>query len=180
MNKAATPEKYASGIKMLGDHGILTFGSFIAGFPGETDETLRETLEFIEQHRPDYYRIQLWYCEVGTPIERERAKYSIVGQGFNWAHATMTSQHAMGQIEQAFLQVRNSVWLPQWSFDFWIIPYLFGKGMTARQFRDFMLGANELLAQELRDGQATTTSSAALVARMTSDAATWNLAGSNR
>ncbi len=35
MNKAATVELYDRGIQMLRERGILTFGSFIVGFPGE-------------------------------------------------------------------------------------------------------------------------------------------------
>jgi radical SAM PhpK family P-methyltransferase len=43
MNKAATIEKYLEGIKHLDAHQILTLASFIIGFPGETEETVRET-----------------------------------------------------------------------------------------------------------------------------------------
>ncbi len=38
MIKAATIEKYADGMKLLREHDILTFGSFIVGFPGETSD----------------------------------------------------------------------------------------------------------------------------------------------
>jgi p-methyltransferase len=56
MNKSATIEKYAQGIAWLRQHDIMTFGSFITGFPGETDETVNETLDFIRQTKPDYYQ----------------------------------------------------------------------------------------------------------------------------
>lgn len=146
MNKAATIERYAEGIKRLKAHGILTFGSFIIGFPGETQETVDETIEFIKQTRPDYWRAQMWYCEPGTPIERQRDKYEITGNGFVWSHSTMESLEAMDHIERMFLTIDESVWLPQWSFDFWIIPYLLGRGVSADQFKEFMLKANKLLA----------------------------------
>ena len=42
MTKAATPEKYVEGMKLLHQHNIMTFGSFIIGFPGETDETVNK------------------------------------------------------------------------------------------------------------------------------------------
>src|SRR5205823_8128013 len=70
MNKAATIEKYERGIKLLHEHGILTFASFIVGLPGETDETVAETVAFIRATKPSYYRAQMWYCEPGTPIDR--------------------------------------------------------------------------------------------------------------
>jgi hypothetical protein len=48
-----------------------------------------------------------------------------------------------------FLTIRRSEWLPQWSFDFWIIPYLFGEGLDPGSFRAFMAIANRLLALEI-------------------------------
>jgi len=149
MNKSATVEKYAHGIKWLKRRGIMTFGSFIVGFPGETEKTVRETIDFIRENQPDYYRAQMWYCEPGTPIQQHRDKYDIKGEGFVWSHATMDSLSAMDQIDQMFLRVRESIWLPQWSFDFWIVPYLMGRGMSLDQFKSFMSQAHNLLALEI-------------------------------
>ncbi|MCP4151439.1 MAG: radical SAM protein, partial [bacterium] len=38
MNKAATVEKYLRGISLLNEYDMLAYGSFIIGFPGETEE----------------------------------------------------------------------------------------------------------------------------------------------
>jgi radical SAM PhpK family P-methyltransferase len=149
MNKAATIEKYATGIEMLRRYGIMTFGSFILGFPGETEETVDETINFIRTTRPDYYRAQLWYCEAGTPIEHQRDKFQINGEGFVWSHATMDSLEAMDHIDRLFLSVKESVWLPQWSFDFWIIPYLLGRGISLETFKDLMAQAHQMLRLEI-------------------------------
>ena len=149
MNKSATVEKYAKGIEMLRRNGILTFGSFITGFPGETDETVQETIDFIRSTRPDYYRSQMWYCEPGTPIQNERRKYEIEGEGFVWEHASMDSMEAMDHIDRMFLEINESVWLPQWSFDFWIIPYLMGKRISRERFREFMTTAHRMLTLEI-------------------------------
>jgi p-methyltransferase len=146
MDKAATIERYADGIKILKNHGILTFGSFILGFPGETEETVAETVAFIKNNGLDYYRVQPWYCEPGTPILRHREKYQIEGEGFVWSHSTMDSGEAMDHVERIFLGVNESLWLPQWSFDFWIIPYLIGKGLSFDQFREFVALAGRLLS----------------------------------
>ncbi|HYP40112.1 MAG TPA: PhpK family radical SAM P-methyltransferase, partial [Chloroflexia bacterium] len=149
MHKAATIEQYARGIESLRQHGVLTFGSFIFGFPGETEDTINETIDFIRHNRPDYYRTQLWYCEPGTPIYEKRAQYDITGTGFKWRHATMESLEAMDYIEEAFLTIDESLWLPQWSFDFWIIPYFLGKGISIAQFRDLMTCANRILEADI-------------------------------
>lgn len=149
MNKAATAEKYERGMELLHEYGVLTFASFIMGFPGETEETFRESVDFVKTTRPDYYRTQLWYCEPGTPVDRQREKYRIEGEGFVWSHATMDSMAAMDHIDRAFLEIKESTWLPQWSFDFWTIPYLLGKGYSLEQFRKLMALAHRLLALEI-------------------------------
>lgn len=149
MNKAAKPEQYEVGIRELKRRGILTFASFIVGFPGETEHTVRETAEFIARTGPDYYRAQLWYCEAGTPVDRRRAEFGIEGDGFIWRHHTMDSLTAMDHIERMFLTMRESAWLPQWSFDFWIIPYLCGQGIGPDVFRRFVQEANKLLALQI-------------------------------
>jgi radical SAM PhpK family P-methyltransferase len=149
MTKAATPEKYVRGMELLHKHDILTFGSFILGFPGETDATVQETVDFIRETKPDYWRTQMWYCEPGTPVDRQRQKYGIEGEGFIWSHATMDSMEAMDHIDRMFLGIKESQWLPQWSFDFWIIPYLMGKGIGKEKFKRFMTAANKMLAMEI-------------------------------
>lgn len=151
MHKAAVADKYRKGIAGLKKHGILTFGSFITGFPGETKETVDETIDFIRETRVDYFRSMLWYCEPGTPIYDLRDQYGLSGEGFKWKHDTMDSKQAMDHIERMFFEIdiETSVWMPQWSFDFWFIPYILGKGITLAQFKEFMIAANQLLRLEM-------------------------------
>jgi radical SAM PhpK family P-methyltransferase len=149
MNKAATIEKYYRGVEMLRQRNIMTFASFIVGFPGETDETVQESINFIRDARPDYYRAQMWYCEPGTPIENQREKYQISGEGFVWSHSTMESLEAMDHIDRMFLTIDESIWLPQWSFDFWTIPYLNGRGISLDHFKAFMTEAQKMLRLEI-------------------------------
>jgi p-methyltransferase len=63
----------------------------------------------------------------------------------------MTSQEAMDHVENMFLTVKESEWLPFWSFDFWILPYLLGRGLTIEQIRLFTSDANRLLASQISD-----------------------------
>lgn len=149
MNKRASVEQYRRRMAQLHERDILTFASFITGFPGETADTVAETADFIRATRPDYYRTQLWYCEAGTPVQREAERWGLEGDGFVWRHATMESLEAMDHIERLFLSLRESTWLPQWSFDFWIIPYLEGEGVDRSLFAVLMRQARELLALEV-------------------------------
>jgi radical SAM PhpK family P-methyltransferase len=149
MNKHAATEQYRQGIGLLRQHGIMTFGSFITGFPGETAETVQETIDFIRETKVDFYRSQIWYCEPGTPIYDQKEKFGIDGEGFNWEHATMDSLEAMDHIDRMFLTIEESSWLPQWSFDFWIIPYVLGKGLPLDRFKSLVASSNRMLKLEI-------------------------------
>lgn len=61
----------------------------------------------------------------------------------------MDSLEAVDHIDRMFLTIEESIWLPQWSFDFWIIPYLIGKGISMEQFREFMVHAQNMLKLEI-------------------------------
>jgi radical SAM PhpK family P-methyltransferase len=152
MNKAASVEKYQEGIRRLRSCGIATFASFIVGFPGETAETLAETEAFIRSNAPDFFRAQLWYCEPGTPIQQHRDKYQIKGKGFQWTHATMNCKEAINHVERLLTEITEAQWLPQWAFDFWILPYLLGRGISINQVREFTAAANRLLKAEILGG----------------------------
>lgn len=147
MAKRSTLDNYRRGIAWLRERGILTFGSFITGFPGETAATVQETVEFLREVQPDYWRTQLWYCDPLTPVYRNhREEYRIRGEGFRWQHETMESLEACDHIDEMMLSVRESTWLPQYAFDFWVIPYLLGRGLTLDDFRAYVVRANRLLA----------------------------------
>jgi p-methyltransferase len=61
----------------------------------------------------------------------------------------MDSLEAMDHIDKMFLKINESIWLPQWSFDFWIIPYLLGKGIIFAMFKEFMSLASEMLKLDI-------------------------------
>lgn len=151
MNKKVTLEKYRDGLALLKEMDIVTFASFIIGFPGETPGTIEDTMQFIEETGPDFYRAQLWYCEPITPIWKEREQYQIEGAQFNWSHRTMDSNMACNLIDKIFLSVKNSVWLPQYNFDFVNIFHLIHRGMSLQQVKRLIETFNEGLKQKIID-----------------------------
>ncbi len=165
MNKHATVDKYKEGIALLNEAGILSFASFITGFPGETDETVQQTIDFIEETKPTFYRVQMWYCDPVTPIFQHKDKFKITGQSFEWSHSTMNSKQASEWIDKIFLSVKNSIWLAQYNFDFWIIPNLLGHGMSVEQFTEFVKMFDAFLREKF-DGSMTETDKKALMERL--------------
>ncbi|PCE30145.1 PhpK family radical SAM P-methyltransferase [Burkholderia ubonensis] len=153
MNKAARKKHYGAAIDKFREVGITTYGSFIIGFPGETRDSVFETMEFIETHAPTFYRAQLFYLDPATPVWRDREQLGVVGGGFEWRHPTMDNHEASALIEQMFLQIRNSVWCPQNGFEDWSIYYLMRHGFARDDVTAFVRGFNELVGMKLQPPQ---------------------------
>jgi p-methyltransferase len=137
MDKASTVEQYRRGIAALHAEGILTFASFICGFPGETAETVANTIAFIRETKPTLYRVEPWWYNHRSPIHARAAEFGLTGHAYDWAHATMTAREACDAIDRIFQGVTDSHWCPQQSFSFWALPYLLGKGMSRDQVEAF-------------------------------------------
>lgn len=152
MDKAATSEQYRAGIKLLKQYDITTFGCFIIGFPGETKETIEETIDFIETTGLDFYRIQQWYLEPITPIWNQMERYGITGQSFEWSHNTMNSATACDFVDEIFMNVKNSVYLPQYNFDFDNLLHLLHRGKSIEQLKSFL----KVFNQGIKDRKTTT------------------------
>ncbi|MCP4152419.1 MAG: PhpK family radical SAM P-methyltransferase, partial [bacterium] len=149
MKKAATVEKYLEGLALLKEYDIMTFGSFIVGFPGETAETIGDTVRFIEESQMDFYRAQLWYCEPITPIWRENEKYKLEGSHYVWKHVTMDSDKAAGKVDRKFMQIETSTFIPQYNFDFDAIFRLTDRGLSIRQIKKYFSAFNRGVKERL-------------------------------
>ncbi len=89
MNKKTTVEDLTRGISILKKHGIATMGFFFVGFPGETEESVNDTINFINNAAPDFYAVVPWYYDITTPISKQKEAYNLVGNNYQWSHATM-------------------------------------------------------------------------------------------
>ncbi len=149
MNKTARQKHYLKAIPLLKAAGVSTHANVIVGFPGETYETVQETVDFIEEAKPDFFRAQLWYADPVTPIWEKRDQYGVKGTAFNWSHNTMDFETACDLIDKMFVSVENSIWLPQNGFEQWSTFYLQRKGMTLDQIKTFLKCFNAVIKQKL-------------------------------
>ncbi len=149
MNKSARRDDYLKSIPLLRAAGISTHANVIVGFPGETFETYQETVSLIEEAKPDFYRAQLWYADPITPIWEQREEYGVKGLSFNWSHKTMDYPTASDLVDQMFISVKGSLWLPQNGFEQWSTFYLQRKGMTLEQIKTFLRCFNAAIKDKL-------------------------------
>lgn len=153
MNKLAQDDQYRVGIERMKKHGITTFASIIVGFPGETEKTVGNTVDFLNETAPDFWRAQAWWANPRSPVFRRREELEISGEGYTWSHRTMSSAAAADLTDLMYEQVTESVWLPLYDFDFWSLPYLAGKGVGASQLKSLLRVSQRIMS--LRDrGQA--------------------------
>ena len=145
MHKRATVEQYRRGVTELHQRGITTFVSLIVGFPGETAESVANTIAFLDETAPTFYRAEPFWYNHRSPIAREAASHGLRGAGYRWSHDTMHVEEACHRIDEVFTRTTRSTWMPMYLFDFWALPYLMGKGMTVPQIESFLRSCQELL-----------------------------------
>jgi p-methyltransferase len=137
MNKFADVRRYQDAIRQLHANGIVTFGSFIAGFPGETADSIARTAEFLNEHPTTFFNVQLYYADPLAPIQSERDAHGLRGSHYNWSHATMDWREASAHADSLLLGPWDSIPLPLHAFSIWSIPYLMDHGFTMGRIRDF-------------------------------------------
>jgi radical SAM PhpK family P-methyltransferase len=151
MNKAANVDRYQYGIEKLKKRGILTFASVIIGFPGETDESVHNTMKLLEEASPTFYRAELYYHYTNVPIHSRAEVLGINGAGYSWKHNTMDWRGASEHVKEMYRTLKGPTILPSYMFDFWSIPYLIGKGMTVDQLIGFTTQAQQMLLRGIEE-----------------------------
>src|SRR5262249_57276758 len=122
MNKFADINRYRYGLRKLKERDIITFATVIVGFPGETEETVRNSMDFLQETSPMFYRLELYYHYTNVPIHKEALKYGIRNTGYSWKHDTMDWRQASDLLQMMYKTIEGPRILPGYMFDFWSIP----------------------------------------------------------
>jgi hypothetical protein len=117
--------------------GLASFASLICGYPGETEVSVMNTINFIEETAPTFFNVQLYYHDVRAPIQKMAGKFGIQGGGYSWSHNTMDWREAADWAAYMFRNITNSIPLPLYAFSMWGVSYLEAKGFTLEQVKEF-------------------------------------------
>lgn len=150
MNKSAKIERYRYGIARLKERDIKAFASIIVGYPGETADTVKRTMEFLVETAPHFYRAELYYHDTNAPVAQRTEDFGIKRAGYSWSHASMDWREAAHWVETMYKTIDTSTILPLYMYDFWAMPYLLGKDMSLGKFGAFTRVAHEMLVDSLR------------------------------
>ncbi len=74
INKGTNREKIRQAVRLIKDAGLPLTIYLMAGFPGETDDDLRQTIEFARELEPNYVSLSVLAPYYGTQIWRDLEK----------------------------------------------------------------------------------------------------------
>jgi anaerobic magnesium-protoporphyrin IX monomethyl ester cyclase len=103
MNKQTTVESNAAALENCRKTGITSIATLVVGYPGETEETLQNTFEFLKAAPPDFHFLAAFSTRVaGVPVlsEENRERFGLVTDrnlytmSPYWKHRTMSCAEA--------------------------------------------------------------------------------------
>jgi len=76
INKASTLEENTRCVEIARRHGLKVKALMSIGHPGESEETIKETLDWLKETRPDDFDVTIITCYPGTPYYDEAVPVS--------------------------------------------------------------------------------------------------------
>ena len=112
MNKRSAREQILKTVNLLNQNGINTLSTIIIGFPGETKESVDQTINLLNSYpNHDGTINQYWpftfvlfpLAPIGSP--ENCREYGMTGGYEKWFHSTMSSEEAKEHLFRCFQQV---------------------------------------------------------------------------
>jgi p-methyltransferase len=153
INKQITSETNMKCLEILDKYNIVAYGSFILGFPGETDESVRNTIDWINNSPLKLYKIFLFYLFPGSIIydEQEEHNISFFGDSYHyclWKTPTMDALKASELLKEFILGIEKAALIYNYSPMYAFFPFL-SKGFTMSESLRFLKIRTELIKNEL-------------------------------
>jgi len=153
IDKKTTASSNMRCLEILDKFNIVAYGSFLLGFPGETEETVNNTIRWINSSPLKLYKVFLFYLLPGAIIYDEQAEHDITffGHEYNyclWKTPTMDALRASELLKEFILKIDKAVLIYNYSPMYAFFPFL-SKGFTIDQSLEFLRIRTELIKREL-------------------------------
>ena len=146
MSKSIPLDRTRRRLEMYRKYGIVTKCLFIVGYPGETEESVRKMIDYINTSAIDFYITTPYFHLVSTPAHQKREQFGLSGYGLSWKHKTMTSDEASGHVVEIFKQVRA----PTDTQMFWgNFGMMLAEGYSPRDVLDLVQIKSDMVRAEL-------------------------------
>ncbi len=117
MDKRLERKQIIDAIKRLNANEIYGEGGFILGFPGETLDTFKDTLDLVNRSRLPFFQPNLFYFSKEMSVADDQDKFGLNGLALTWKHNTMDSAQAselmvkmVDEVKYGYHEPQVSVW----------------------------------------------------------------------
>ncbi len=112
MNKGYSYDDIIEGVRIAKKVGIFTHCNVIIGFPGETPQSIVNTISVLNDAQPDSYHCMLLDMAPNTILSDSPEKFNIQGDRLVWQHDTMSYDQALGYMKDMIARVKFSCLFP--------------------------------------------------------------------
>jgi radical SAM superfamily enzyme YgiQ (UPF0313 family) len=147
MNKKATVEQHLHCVELLKKAGIGVMGSFIFGFPGETEATMNNTVSMINRSGIDITEIYTFIYYHYAGVAKKKEQYGLKGNIYDWSHSSMNSRELYSDLLPGIIGKIGNFGLYNW--DSWAnVALLVSHGFTIDQIKEMFAAKNKLLKKQ--------------------------------
>jgi radical SAM superfamily enzyme YgiQ (UPF0313 family) len=154
MNKAATVAGFQRGIAELEKNDIRMHANFIVGFPGETEESARKLVGFLDNTSIEFFTMAPFYYVPSTPIHERREEFGLSGKFETWKHNTMTSTEAFALTASMIDAPKYAVHAPELAANnFWTEIMFYSNGYNASETQEVFKTYNRYVGHDLNSAE---------------------------
>ena len=113
MDKRLEREQVIEAIQRLNANEIYGEGGFILGFPGETQNTFKDTIDLVNRSRLPFFQPNLFYFSKEMGVADDQNEFGLTGFALTWKHNTMDSAQASELMVRMVDEVENGYHEPQ-------------------------------------------------------------------
>lgn len=151
MNKNETSAEHFRCIEILKKADIDVIGSFIFGYPGETKDTVFDTVSAINRSGIDITEIYGFIYYPYSALSKKSETFQLTGQVYNWKHYSMSSRELYSEIFPQIIESLDSFGIHDW--DNWgTIALLMAHGLTFSEIKDLFRIKHSLLKRQGSNG----------------------------
>lgn len=134
MGRKYSPEIAVKVSHMARDIGIITNFNIVVGFPGETRESIKRTIDILNRAAPDTFSCFQLFLAQNSAAYLNPHEYGIEGEGLTWKHSTMSSEQAAQAMVDIPREVTCSTSFPGGEY---VACYLTSVGYGFEEIRRF-------------------------------------------
>ena len=151
MNKQYDPRKVIECVRIAKELEIVIHCNTLIGFPGESQETINDTIDILETAQPNTYQCLYLYLSPNSYLFEHANEFRIQGARHSWKHPTMNSDEAAQSIQSIRKRLKN---IPMFAGGEFFTCYLTSLNFSYREITGFFHAINNAMNSEMNEDDA--------------------------